>query len=200
MNLQHAVAVRMSDWICENENTEEEKAFVTYGVEVFLNEFSKMIVALLLGMLFRIFWVVFFETVFLILLRRYAAGAHFQNNAMCFCFTECVLVVIPVIVSVANIHWSIYALLCMAAGMCFHLSARERRYTAIVFGMGMVVSCILGGMFFLKTTIVIAMIVALSTVYGEKECRKEAFCRTIFGKREGNDEEQENETTVTVFV
>ena len=43
MNLQHAVAVRMSDWICENENTEEEKAFVTYGVEVFLNEFSKMI-------------------------------------------------------------------------------------------------------------------------------------------------------------
>ena len=38
----------------------------------------------------------------------------------------------------------------MAAGMSFQLFAQERKYTAIVFGMGMVASYILGGMFFMK--------------------------------------------------
>ena len=97
MDIQHSMAVKIANMIDkETPAQDEEKIMLTYGVEVFLNEFLKMLCAWSLAIIFGIFPSVFYGTVFLLILRRYAGGIHFRSNAVCFVFTVMVLVAIPI--------------------------------------------------------------------------------------------------------
>lgn len=98
VELQHCMAVGIANLLDDNkEQNEEEKLLLTYGIEVFLNESLKIAFALMLGGILGTLPLVLFGTVYLILLRRYAGGRHFQSNGACFVFSVFTLVPVPMI-------------------------------------------------------------------------------------------------------
>ena len=89
VELQHCMAVGIANLLDENKEQDvEDKLFLIYGIEVFLNEFLKIAFALMLGGILGALPLVLFGTVYLILLRRYAGGRHFQSNGACFYLCE----------------------------------------------------------------------------------------------------------------
>lgn len=98
MNLQHKIAV----WIAglletkQNESKENTLLFI-YGIEVFLNEFFKVITAWGIGLLAGKFKEVVFATFFLLLMRNIAGGKHFKSNLMCF-ITSIMAIVLPSVI------------------------------------------------------------------------------------------------------
>lgn len=96
VGLQHCIAVGIANLLDENKEQDvEDKLFLIYGIEVFLNEFLKIAFALMLGGILGALPLVLFGTVYLILLRRYAGGRHFQSNGACFAFSVFTLVPVP---------------------------------------------------------------------------------------------------------
>ncbi|MBD5545409.1 MAG: hypothetical protein HDR01_14510 [Lachnospiraceae bacterium] len=98
MNLQHKIAV----WIAghletkQNESKENTLLFI-YGIEVFLNEFYKLITAWGIGLLVGKLKEVVFATFFLLLMRNIAGGIHFKSNFICF-ITSVMAIVLPSVI------------------------------------------------------------------------------------------------------
>lgn len=97
MNLQHNIAQKLMHIILEQERIQEDGVIVTYGIEIFINEFSKLFTGLLIGIALGILKDVIFMEIYLILLRRVAGGRHFKNNIVCFCVSVLTIVGVPLI-------------------------------------------------------------------------------------------------------
>lgn len=100
MDLQHLLAVKLAKYII---GEHEEKAIVvTYGIEVFLNEFLKLAVALIIGVAIGKLWLVLFTAIYLLIMRRLIGGRHFKSNILCFIVSLAVLVEVPYIASITT--------------------------------------------------------------------------------------------------
>ncbi len=96
VELQHYMAVGIANLLDENkEQDTDEKLLLIYGIEVFLNEFLKVIFAWILGGILDVLPLIMFGTGYLILLRYYAGGKHFGSNGACFVFSVFMLVPVP---------------------------------------------------------------------------------------------------------
>lgn len=95
MELQHCVATIIARILQVEEEDYYTQLWIIYGVEVVINELSKIIVALGLGLLMHSFWETVFTTVVLILLRNIAGGRHFKNNVYCF-VSSVLAIILPV--------------------------------------------------------------------------------------------------------
>lgn len=171
MNIQHSIAERLSECISGEQDKTEEKILITYGIEVFLNEFFKFLVACVLGVIIGRLPLVLFETTYLLLMRRYTKELHFQNNTVCFIFTEMTIVLIPFIG--INLHFSCIQLLVFfvtVGAILFAYVPQVKRIKAfLVYGVGFVLSWIGGGRQLAQATILVATVVALTTVKGKSQ-------------------------------
>lgn len=96
MEIQHEIAVKIGKFICGKNESEENRLWITYGIEVLLNEVSKFCVALLIATVLNIFWEVLFSGILLLLLRAISGGRHFKNNICCF-ITSDISLICPVL-------------------------------------------------------------------------------------------------------
>lgn len=105
MDLQHHIAKNIAKKLGLKNEEKENQLWIIYGIEVFLNEFFKLICALILGIVFHILPEVIFSTILLLTLRHFAGGRHFKNNFICFIVSVFTLffpgIVIPYI-SISN--------------------------------------------------------------------------------------------------
>lgn len=84
MNLQHIMAEKIAQMLGANDENEEERLWIIFGIEVFLNEFFKILCACVLGIWLKILQEVIFSITFLLLLRKFAGGRHFESNFLCY--------------------------------------------------------------------------------------------------------------------
>ena len=87
MDLQHKMAEKLALLFLDDKDDEREKAVITYGIEVVLNELLKAILIFLLGVLFGKIWIAIIGLTYLLIIRRYLGGRHFDSNIMCTIFT-----------------------------------------------------------------------------------------------------------------
>ncbi len=82
--MQHKMAIYFADKLFEGIEEEKEKILVAYGIEVFLNEFLKIIFYMSIGIILGKSLEVFFSIAFFLGVRRIAGGRHCRTNVACF--------------------------------------------------------------------------------------------------------------------
>ena len=87
MNLQHNLAEWIACLFKEQSDSEVERALIVYGIEIFLNEFLKLLFVLFIALLTGELKIAILDTTYLLLARRYSGGKHFESNVMCTLFT-----------------------------------------------------------------------------------------------------------------
>ena len=103
MDLQHLMAEKLALLFLDEKDDEREKAVVTYGIEVVLNEVLKAILILMLGIIFGKTLVAVIGYLYLIIVRRYLGGRHFNSNILCTITTVFTAFVGPVLVMKINV-------------------------------------------------------------------------------------------------
>lgn len=183
MDIQHQMAVKIADFIDsrkeeETEESVEQKLLLIYGIEVFLNEFLKMAVVLACGILLGEIPLILCAMVFLLLLRRYAGGKHFESNLICFCVTWFSLVAVPIIgkttampvaAMVAIGIVEAILLLIYAPSKADEDYTRKQRLilktkTMVVYGIGLWGSWFFGGIEYLRAMMLVALVVAITAI------------------------------------
>ena len=92
------MAEKLALLFLDEKDDEREKAVITYGIEVVLNELLKSILILVLGIVFGKTLVAVIGLVYLLIIRRYLGGRHFNSNIMCTMFTVFTAFLGPVLV------------------------------------------------------------------------------------------------------
>lgn len=87
MNLQHKLAELLVLPLQDGRESAEEHALLVYGIEIFLNEFIKVIIIFLFAALVGEVKIATIGTCYLLLARRCSGGRHFNSNAACTLFT-----------------------------------------------------------------------------------------------------------------
>ena len=90
MELQHKLAVKLAEIIDKNgteESNMEERMLLIYGIEIFLNEFLKLMFILLFAIIVNKAGEAVFFMVYLLVARKLAGGRHCKNNLMCLLVT-----------------------------------------------------------------------------------------------------------------
>ena len=96
MNFQHKLAITIANFLDDDTSRQDTNhILLIYGIEVFLNEFLKLVVSLLIAWLIGLLPQAAFASVYLLLLRRYAGGRHFESNLACSLFSFTVIVIFP---------------------------------------------------------------------------------------------------------
>lgn len=99
MELQHKLAVKLAEIVDKNEKEEsnkEEQALLIYGIEIFLNEFLKLMFILLFAIVVNKTWEALFFMAYFLVARKLAGGRHCKNNLMCLLVTFFTVFVAPV--------------------------------------------------------------------------------------------------------
>lgn len=165
MNIQHSIAEYLSGIISNEQDKPEDRILVTYGIEVFLNEFTKFMVACVLGAIIGQLPLILYETIYLLLMRRYTEGLHFQSNVACFAFTEIAVVLIPFIGIHLHFSFILFLIIFLVVGIIlFTYVPKIKKIKAfIVYVLGLLLGGI-GGWPFVHATILVAAVVALTTI------------------------------------
>lgn len=183
MDIQHQMAVKIADFVDsgkgeETEESVEQKLLLIYGIEVFLNEFLKMAVVLACGIFLGEVPLTLYAMVFLMLLRRYAGGKHFESNLICFCVTWFSLVPVPIIGKTMAIPVEVMIpigmievilLLIYAPSKADEDYTRKQQLilkakTMIVYGIGLLGSWFCGGIEYLRAMMLVALVVAITAI------------------------------------
>lgn len=179
MDIQHSMAVKIAAWIDGKEIKEEtERICLIYGIEVFLNEFLKIAVSWMIAMVLGVFPLVVFGTVYLLLLRRYAGGRHFESNVACFIFSIFTLVIVPfaglkidfpLVVQIGSvlieiILFFIYAPSKVTISILERDRWRRKIKTLAVYLIGLFLSWIIGKESYVNVMLLMGLIVAIATI------------------------------------
>lgn len=141
MNLQHKLAELVAMPFVDGKESEEEQALFIYGIEIFLNEFLKVIFIFLIAVLVGKIKIAALGTSYLLLARRCSGGRHFKSNIACTLFTIFTAFVGPLCVSVLHAPlWSLLGIAILETGLIylcipytkdFVLNAIQKRYRKI---------------------------------------------------------------------
>lgn len=167
MDIQHELALIIATYL-EREKakkedvSENELVILTYGIEVFLNEFIKIIIAVILGILLGEILLVLYSIVFLLLIRRYSGGIHFESNLICLLYSLVAIVVMPVFGKRFDLGIGIAAVLCVVELVAFMFFIEKRHDESkrqllirkckllFVYVVGLFFAYILGGIPYLR--------------------------------------------------
>ena len=94
--MQHGLALLLSKMFIDEKDSEEDRALAVYGIEVFLNEFLKCMLILVLGFLTGHFRVTALSTLFVFISRKVIRGGHFDTNLLCILYSVFSCFVLPV--------------------------------------------------------------------------------------------------------
>lgn len=98
MELQHNLAKWIASYINDESDSEEEIALTTYGIELFMNEFLKVVLIFIVAMLVGQVKMAVIGTTYLFIARRLSGGRHFESNVVCTLFTLLTALVGPLII------------------------------------------------------------------------------------------------------
>ena len=171
MKIQHNLAVAIANLLKQEDDSKEDKLLLVYGIEVFLNEFLKL-VALFLGILPE----VMFATVEFLLLRHYAGGKHFESNAVCF-IVSVLSMILPAIIGKC-IDFEIEILVVLNILICLFLIiyaplnekkllSRHEKFarkisSIVIYGIAVIVAELLGGAQYFNIVWLIGVIEVIS--------------------------------------
>lgn len=158
MRIQHNLAVAIANLLKQDDDSKEDRMLLVYGIEVFLNEFLKLVCAWFIALFMGILPEVVFATVEFLLLRHYAGGKHFESNAVCF-IVSILSMIFPAIIG-KYIDFEIEILVILNILVCLFLLiyaplnqkkllGRHEKYkrkilSVIIYGVAIAISKILG--------------------------------------------------------
>ena len=179
MDIQHEVALKIATYL-EREKakkedvSENELVILTYGIEVFLNEFIKIIIAVILGILLGEILLVLYSIVFLLLIRRYSGGIHFESNLICLLYSLVAIVVMPVFGKRFDLGIGIAAVLCVVELIAFMFFIEKRHDESkrqllirkckllFVYVVGLFFAYILGGIPYLRAMSYLVLMIVVT--------------------------------------
>ena len=187
MDLQHRLAEKLALIFLDEKDDEKEKAIITYGIEVVLNELLKSILIIILGIVFGKLLVAIIGIIYLLSIRRFLGGGHFDSNIMCTVVTVFTAFIGPVLIMMIRIPLFIQ----MAVGVILILTIifmnvfsegdtisqdkkkKGRIISIIVFLVAGILAYIFGGLEYLSEIIFIEIIVVLFAVIEVSNSKKE---------------------------
>lgn len=95
MDFQHKLAESLAASLEENMESKEEQALLVYGIELFLNEFLKIVLILGIAAMAGELKLAIFYTSYLLIARKCSGGKHFGSNIICMLFTFLTAYIIP---------------------------------------------------------------------------------------------------------
>ncbi len=108
--MEHKLAVYLEQKIGDSKNrTELDAAKMTYGLEIILNNFMKLLIIMLIGACMGVFLETFCVFLGFGILRMYAGGVHCDTNKMCW--------ISSIIVCVGNAYLAQYSLVSEVCGI-----------------------------------------------------------------------------------
>lgn len=176
MDIQHALAVRIANYLdTETAQETKEKVLLTFGVELFLNEFLKLVLILLLAVLLGEVPIVLLSTIYFLLLRRYAGGRHCKTNLKCYMASIMTLLVLPILavnISLPYIATGIMIIVEMIVLVKGLPQKVNKKRLFIVFCIGIMLGYILGDLSYMNALIVVAFVSLVAAVDYDRLLRK----------------------------
>ncbi len=168
MNLQHALAVGIANYLdAETAPDTKEKVLLTFGIELFLNEFLKLVLILLLAVLLGEFPVVLLSTIYFLLLRRYTGGRHCKTNLKCYMATILTLLVLPILAVNITLPYQVIGLLVVVETilMIKGLSQEvDKKSLFIVFCIGVILGFVCGNIYYMNAMLLVAFVSLVTAV------------------------------------
>lgn len=179
MDIQHEIAKKIAtflerDRIKKNEDIAERLIILTYGIEVFLNEFIKFLIAVIVGIILGEIKIVLCAIIYLVLIRRYSGGFHFNSNLVCILYTLVDLLVMPIIGRRIEITIWVPIVLVVIEVLAFLIFVKKRQNEdnksliirkvklLTVYFAGGAVAYLIGGIPFVRGMIYLAILVVLA--------------------------------------
>ncbi len=101
--MQHKLAAFFAKHLLSGNDTEENRILLTYGIEIFLNEFLKFLLVMALGVIFGYWKITLLSTVYILVIRQILGGRHFESNVLCTLYTILSAFLLPSVVSNINV-------------------------------------------------------------------------------------------------
>ena len=185
MNLQHKLAVTIASVLDDDTPKQDTNhILLTYGIEVFLNEFLKLAISLLIAWPMGLLPQAAFASVYLLLLRRYAGGRHFESNLVCSLFSFTVIVLFPgmgmhlllpseircaLIIRTIAVLAYVVPFLKKDEQMKNKETLKRKVITLFIYLIGLVIGYCLGGVPFLQVAIFVGATVAITAIGGSSK-------------------------------
>ena len=121
MYLQHKLAELFARPLLDGNESVEDRALLVYGIEIFLNEFIKVIIIFFIAILVGKVKLAAFGTCYLLLARRCSGGRHFNSNVACTLFTVFTAFVGPMCVSMLQMPlWLMLGITILENGLIYN--------------------------------------------------------------------------------
>ncbi|SCW52116.1 accessory gene regulator B family protein [Eubacterium ruminantium] len=172
MDLQHKMAVGIAGVLTGKSDDEKEKALVTYGIEIILNESVKGILILILGICFGKFPLAVLGMVYLLVARNLAGGRHAKSNIMCILISIVSAFFCPLFAIKINIPFVIQIILCLFMSILIpvivpfdpdgkigsKVKNKRRIYSLLSFWIALIFVYFIAGRSYINAILVIEMI------------------------------------------
>lgn len=170
MNIQHALAIKIANFLdAETAPDTKEKVLLTFGIEIFLNEFLKVVLILVLAALLGELFVVLLATTYLLLLRRYAGGRHCNTNFKCYVASIMTTLILPIIVINISLPYIVSAFLVVIELILVVKGLPQginKKCILIVYCIGMIVGFIMGDIPYMNAMLCVALVaIAMAVDY-----------------------------------
>ncbi len=181
MDLQHKLAEQIAVWMDpdKEEENQEEHILLVYGIELFLNEFLKIMLIFIIGLLMGESKLAIFFMAYVMIARKFSGGKHFKSNLMCTIFTTftcyietvlCTQLRLPLVLQIAV---GILEILCIFAWIPYEkeeqaftqeLRKKRKLQSLHCFLVGIFGAWLLGGVAFVNGLLLCEGIVLISTI------------------------------------
>ena len=176
MDIQHALAVRIANYLdAETAQDTKEKVLLTFGIEVFLNEFLKIVLILLLAILFGEVPVVLLSITYFLLLRRYAGGRHCKTNLKCYMASVLTLLVLPIMAINITIPYIVTGIIIIVEMIVLVKGLPQKvdkKRLFIVFCIGLILSFVWGSVYYMNALVLVAFVSLVTAVDFDRFIRK----------------------------
>lgn len=162
MDIQHALAVRIANYLdTETASDTKEKVLLTFGIEVFLNEFLKLVLILALAIILGEFQVVLLSMTYFLLLRRYAGGRHCKTNLKCYLASILTLLVLPILAVKISVPFFLTGFLVVVETILLVKGLPQKVNKVrlfIVFSVGIILGFIWGDLAYMNALLLVAFV------------------------------------------
>lgn len=176
MNLQHTLAVGIANYLdTETSLDTKEKVLLTFGIELFLYEFLKLVLIILLAILMGEFPVVLLSTLYFLAIRRYVGGKHCKTNLKCYLVSILTLLVLPILASNITFPLLITILLVVTETILLVRGLPQevdKVRLFIIFVTGIILGLVLGDLYYTNALLLVAFISFVTAVNYNRFIRK----------------------------
>ncbi len=165
--MQHTLAVKIANFLDGNSADEtEEKLLLTFGIEVFLNEFLKAVAILALAAYMGVFPITCFSMIYLLSLRKYARGKHCNSNIKCYLVTFFTTLVVPIMMLNLQLPYFVTVLMIIAIAIAYFIrfsGTPDKKMTLyIIYFLGLYLGFLLGKIGYVNALLSVALVVVLA--------------------------------------